>query len=98
MIPSEIPNQDDPVTPWFLKWVSLPLFEGAILLALCNVQINQWKCSREAKRQGYLEGNYVPSNKGTPAACICEKQRKSDGTIDNSARLVIDLENRKLHW
>jgi len=51
MIPPEIPNPDDPVTPWFLKWIALPLFGGAILLAFCNVQFNQWKCSREAKRQ-----------------------------------------------
>ena len=94
----EIPNPDDRVTPWLLKWIFLPLFAGGALLMFLDVQINQWKCDREAKRQGYLEGNFIPKYRFSPAACICEKQMKPDGTIDKSARLVIDLENKKLSW
>ncbi len=81
-----------------LKWIFLPLFAGGALLMFLDVQINQWKCDREAKRQGYLEGNFIPKYRFNPAACICEKQMKPDGTIDKSARLVIDLENKKLSW
>jgi hypothetical protein len=69
-----------------------------VLFMCLEVQVNQWKCSREAKRQGYLEGNFIPHYRFSPAACICEKQIKPDGTIDNSARKVIDLENKKLFW
>jgi hypothetical protein len=94
----EMPNPYDPVTPWLLKWIFLPLFGGAIVWAFCDVQINQWKCNREALRQGYLEGHYVPAYRFNPAACICEKKARSGGTVDTSARLVIALENRSLSW
>ncbi len=98
-MPPEIPNPDDPVTPWLLKWIFLPLFGGALLIVFGGVQINQWKCNREAKRQGYLQGNYFPPNRvGIGEACICEKKLRPDGTVDSSARLVIDLEHRKLSW
>ena len=95
----EMPNPNDRVTPWLLKWIFLPLFGGALLIAFAGVQINQLKCSREAKRQGFLQGNYIPSNRvGVGEACICEKKERPDGTVDSSARLVIDLEYRKLSW
>jgi hypothetical protein len=98
-MPPEIPNPDDPVTPWLLKWIFLPLFGGALILAFGRVQINQWKCDRTAKKQGYLKGNYIPPNRaGVGEACICEKRLRPDGTVDTSARLDIDLENKKLSW
>jgi hypothetical protein len=93
----EMPNPNDRVTPWLLKWIFLPLFGGALLIAFGGAQINSWKCTREAKRQGYLHGNYVPPNRvGIGEACICEGKLRPDGTVDSSARLVIDLEHRKL--
>ena len=95
----EIPKPDDPVTPWLLKWIYLPLFGGALLIAFVGVQINSWKCHREAKRQGYLQGNYIPPNRaGIGEACICEEKLRPEGTVDSAARLVIDLEHRKLSW
>lgn len=98
-MPPEIPKPDDSVTPRLLKWIFLPLFVGALLIAFGGVQINQWKCNREAKRQGYLQGNYIPANRvGVGEVCICENSLKPDGTVDSSARLVIDLEHRKLSW
>ena len=98
-MPPEIPNTDDPVTPWLLKLIFLPLFGGAMLIAFGGVQINHWKCSREAKRQGYLQGHYIPPNRvGVGEACICEERLRPDGTVDSTARLVIDLEHRKLSW
>jgi hypothetical protein len=59
-----------------------------------------------------INGNAIEKQKGrdtlkvilflntrfSPAECICVKQMKPDGTIDKSARLVIDLENKKLSW
>jgi len=62
-MPPEIQNPDDPVTPWLLKWIFLPLFGGALLIVFGGVQINQWKCNREAKRQGYLQGDCIPPNR-----------------------------------
>jgi len=95
----EIPKPDDPVTPWLLKWIFLPLFGGALLIVFSGVQINQWKCNGEAKRQGYLQGSYVPANRvGVGEACVCEKKLRPDGTVDSAARLVIDLEHGKLSW
>jgi hypothetical protein len=95
----EMPNPNDRVTPWLLKWIFLPLFGGALLIAFGGVQINSWKCTREAKRRGYMHGNYVPPNRvGIGEACICEGKLRPDGTVDSSARLIIDLENKKLSW
>lgn len=95
----DIPKPNDPVTPWLLKWIFLPLFGGAILIAFGRVQINSWKCSREAKRQGYLQGSYIPADRvGVGEACICEKKLRPGGTVDSSARLIIDLEHKKLSW
>jgi len=95
----EFPKPNDLVTPWLLKWIFLPLFGSALIIAFGGAQINSWKCSREAKKQGYLQGNYVQPNRvGVGEACICEKKLKPDGTVDSSARLVIDLENKKLSW
>jgi hypothetical protein len=95
----EIPKPDDPVTLWLLKWVFLPLFGGALFIVFGGVQINSWKCNREAERQGYLQGSYIPANRvGIGEACVCEKKLRSDGTIDSSARIVIDLEHKKLPW
>ena len=91
-------NPNDRVTPWVLKWIFLPLIVGGFLLMCLEVQFNQWKCSREAKRQGYLEGDFTPRYRFNPAPCVCEGQTRPDGTIDASARKVIDLENRKLSW
>ena len=98
-MPPRMPNPDDRVTPWLLKWIFLPIVVGALILMFGGVQINDWKCGREAKRQGYLQGNYIPPNRvGIGEACICEKKMRPDGTVDTSARLVIDLEHGKLSW
>jgi hypothetical protein len=95
----EMPNPNDRLTPWLLKWIFLPLFGGALLNAFGGVQINSWKCTREAKRQGYLHGKYIPPNRvGVGEACICEGKIRPDGTVDSSAKLVIDLGNKKLSW
>ena len=91
-------NPKDLVSPWVLKWIVVPLIVGGLFLMCLEVQVNQWKCDREAKRQGYLEGRFIPQYRFNPAACICEKQIKPDGTIDKSARKVIDLSNKKLNW
>lgn len=94
-----MPNPDDPITPWVLKWIILPFVVTALILMVGELQINIWKCDREAKRQGYLEGTYVSPNRiGSGEACICRKKQREDGTIDPYAKLVIDLEDRKLPW
>lgn len=97
-MPPEIPNPDDSVTPWIVKWLVFPLLAGFLLLMAFDLQINQWKCSREAKKQGYLEGEYFPAYRFTPASCVCRKQVRPDGTIDDFAKMVIDLQNKKLSW
>ena len=44
-----------------------------------------------------LQGEYIPPNRvGVGKACICEKKESPDGTVDSSARFVIDLEYGKL--
>lgn len=74
----------------------MPLFGGTLLIAFGRVQINSWKCNREAKKQGYLHGNYIPPNRvGVGEACICEEKLRPDGTVDSAARLVIDLWNTR---
>ena len=97
-MPPEIPNPNDPVTPWIVKWLVFPLLAVFLLLMVFDLQINQWKCGREAKRQGYLEGEYYPAYRFTPASCVCRKKVLPDGTVDDRAKMVIDLQNKKLRW
>jgi len=92
-MPPVIPNSNDRITPAVVKWVVFPFTVVTFLLMALDLQINQWKCSREAKRQGYLEGEYYPAYRFTPAECDCKKKLKPDGTIDTYAKLVIDLQN-----
>jgi hypothetical protein len=97
-MPPDIPEIDDPVTPWIFKWIVLPIMAAIFLMMILEVQIGEWKCDREAKRQGYLEGNYFPAYKFTPASCVCRKKVLPDGTVDENAKMVIDLENKELCW
>jgi len=66
----------------------------------CPIRDNdRFDISLEAKRQGYLQGNYIlPNRVGVGEACICEEKLRPDGTVNSAARLVIDLEHRKLSW
>ncbi len=90
---------NDLLTLWLLKWVVIPLLCGISLLVFGNVQINQWKCNREAKRQGYLQGMYRPRDRvGLGEKCICKEKMRPDGSIETSAKLIIDLENKGLSW
>lgn len=97
MIP-EKPDPNDPVTPWLLKWIFLPFVVVVFLVMAFDLQINQWKCSREAKRQGYLEGEYFPAYRFTAASCVCRKKPLPDGLVDEDAKLLLDLQNKKLNW
>jgi hypothetical protein len=98
-MPPEIANPSDPVTPWIVKWIVFPMLAGTLLSMAFGLQINQWKCSsREAKRQGYLEGEYYPAYRFTPASCVCRKKVLPDGTVDDHAKMIIDLQNTKLSW
>ena len=81
----------DLVTQQFAKWLLLPLLVIILIFIIYKLQINQWKCEQIAKENGYLEGNYIPGNRGVGKACICSNKIKPDGTIDINKRLVIDL-------
>lgn len=81
----------DLVTWRFAKWLLLPFIGIIFVFIIYKLQINQWKCEKIAKDKGYLEGNYIPGNRGVGKACICSKKIRPDGTIDNNERLVIDL-------
>lgn len=98
MYPDPI-KPDDVVTPWFLKWIFLPFIAGFLLLSIAQDQIKSWKCSREAKRQGYLRGQLIPGGRfGNGRACVCEDKLLPNGEVDTKAKLTIDLENRNLSW
>jgi hypothetical protein len=93
-----VPDCNDPVTPWVIKWIAFPIITVIFLWMIIGLQINQWKCSREAKRQGYLEGEFSPAYRFTPASCVCRKKVMPDGTVDDNAKMVIDLLNKELCW
>lgn len=97
-MPPEIPNPDDPITPRIVKWIVLPIIVAILISMVFDLQFNQWKCSREAKRQGYLESEYFPAYRFSPASCVCRKKIRPDGTVDDFAKIVIDLQNKKLSW
>jgi hypothetical protein len=97
-MPPWMPDSNDQVTSFLVKNIVFPFIIVVLSLMLLDTQINQWKCTREAKRQGYLEGEFYPAYRFTSAKCILRKQVRPDGTIDSYATKVIDLQNQKLKW
>jgi len=83
----------DIVGVWLLKWIVGPLFAVGLIAWLINLEVMKHKCRRMAEERGYIEATYIPPNRaGFGEQCICRKKRNPDGTIDERAKLVIDLD------
>jgi hypothetical protein len=85
-----------PLDMWLLKWIVSPII--AILLiriiwCFSDFKVMEYKCQRMAEERGYIEATYIPPNRlGFGEECICKMKRNPDGTIDENARLVINLD------
>lgn len=82
----------DPIGVWMLKWIMAPL--GLILLTWFGIrsELRNHKCQRLATEHGFLESSYVPGRLEVPDQCHCRKKLSADGTIDDRARLDINME------
>ena len=70
-----------------------PLAALALLAWFINFEYMKYKCRMMARERGYLEATYYPPNRaGISEQCVCRKKLNADGTLDELARLVIDLD------
>ena len=83
----------DPIGVWLFKWLFLPLITIGSVVWLVHFEVMKQRCQRMAEERGYIEATYSPPNSaGFGAQCICRKKRNPDGRIDETAKLVIDLD------
>lgn len=85
------PNPDS-IGVWLAKWVVVPLLALLIPILLVRVEIGKYKCRKLAAAHGYMESMYVPSRFYDPGdQCFCRKKRRADGSIDETAEMVINI-------
>ncbi|MBM4148260.1 MAG: hypothetical protein FJ224_04375 [Lentisphaerae bacterium] len=83
----------DIVGVWLFKWVVGPLLALGLIVWLVNLEVMKYKCRKMAEDRGYIEATYIPPNgAGFGEQCICWKKRNPDGTIDEKAKIVINLD------
>jgi hypothetical protein len=77
---------------WLMKWVIAPLALLYLTWTLVSLEFMKYKCQRIAEELGYIESSYIPTRSRTGEECICKMKRNPDGTIDENAKLVINLD------
>jgi hypothetical protein len=75
-----------------MKWVIVPFAVLYLIWTFASIEFMKYTCQRMAEELGYIESTYIPTRSGTGEECICKMKRNPDGTIDENARLVIDLD------
>jgi hypothetical protein len=75
-----------------MKWVIAPFALLYLIWTLVSIEFMKYKCQRIAEELGYIESSYIPTRSRTGEECICKMKRNPDGTIDENAMLVIDLD------
>ncbi len=81
-----------PLDMWLLRWVIAPFAVLYLIWTLVSNEFMKYRCQRIAEELGYIESTYFPTRDGTGESCICKMKRNPDGSIDENARLVIDLD------
>ncbi|MEI7947173.1 MAG: hypothetical protein WCJ02_10765 [bacterium] len=81
-----------PLEWWLLKWVIAPVALLYLTWTLASIEFMKYKCQQIAEELGYIESSYIPTRSRTGEECICKMKRNPDGTIDENAMLVIDLD------
>ena len=83
----------DPIGLWLLKWIFGPLVAIGLIVWVVNFKVMQHKGQEMCVERGYLESTYIPPNRaGFGEQYIFRKKRNPDGTIDEKAKLVIELD------
>jgi len=83
----------DPIGLWLFKWIVGPLIAVALIGWVIHFEVMKHKCRAMAEDRGYLEATYIPPNRaGFGEQCICRRRRNADGTVDEKAKLVINLD------
>jgi len=86
-----IPDKQDFIGIWLLKWVFIPFVVVFILSMLINVSSGSITCSKMAEEQGFVESQYIPSYRYSTSYCIMKKKKLANGTIDENAILKIEM-------
>ena len=83
----------DPIGLWLFKWVVLPLLILWFCVVLIDLEVMKYKGRKMCKEHGYIEFKYIPPNRiGYGEKYIFTHKINSDGSIDESARLEINLD------
>jgi hypothetical protein len=83
----------DIVGVWLFKWIVGPLLVFGLVALFVSLEVMTRRCQRMAEERGYLESTYFPSNRaGFGEQCVCRRKQNPDGTIDEKAELVINLD------
>lgn len=83
-----------PLDFWLLKWVVGPIVAMFVIWTVVRMEIMKYKCQQIAEELGYIESTFVPRGWRSvmPEECICQKKLNPDGTIDENATQVINLD------
>ena len=81
-----------PLEWWLMKWVIVPFALFYLIWTLVSIEFMKYKCQRIAEELRYIESSYIPTRSRTGEECICKMKPNPDGTIDENAMLVIDLD------
>ena len=85
--------QPDIVGVWLLKWIFGPLLAIGLLAWLVHFEVMKHKGRTLCGERGFIESTYIPPNRaGFGEQYIFRKKQNPDGTVDEKAKLVINLD------
>jgi hypothetical protein len=83
----------DPVGVWLVKWIVAPLIAIGLIGWIIHLEVMKHRCRKMAEGLGYIESTYIPASRwGFGEECLCRKKRNPGGTIDENAKLAINLD------
>jgi len=82
-----------PLNIWLIKWILFPAITLFLFWQVGSYFYNVQRCRWLAAEHGYLESLYLPRRRFDPRAseCQCRKKTNPDGTIDETAELIIPM-------
>jgi hypothetical protein len=85
--------QPDIIGVWLLKWVVAPVLVIGVVGWLIQFEVMKYKCRKIAEERGYIESTYIPPDRlGFGERCICRRKLNPDGSVDETAKLRINLD------
>ena len=83
----------DPIGMWVLKWIFVPFIVIGLIACAIHFEVMKHKGRELCEERGYIESIYIPPNRaGFGEQYVFSKKRNPDGTIDETARLIVPLD------